>query len=332
MFHQDSMSRAKSEILIDVEKIVEPQVALLRPVEKSWKPSDFLPDMSSPGWMAEITELQEIAAGIPDDVYIALIGDMITEEALPSYQSWFARFKEMEDRTGEADHAWGRWIRGWTAEENRHGDLLNRYLYLTGRTNMGKVESTIHRLIQNGFNPETDGDPYKAFVYTSFQERATRISHMNVGKLAKQAGDERLFKISMAIATDEARHEEAYKGFAGHVLALDPNEFLISTASMLKSSVAMPARLMQDESGRNLFSAFSSVAEGLGVYTANDYTSILIHLIEYWSLEDICGLSPDGARAQEYICGLPKRYAKLALRKKSDKPNKDRELLNQWLK
>jgi acyl-[acyl-carrier-protein] desaturase len=24
----------------------------------------------------------------------------------------------------------------WTSEENRHGDLLNKYLYLSGRVNM----------------------------------------------------------------------------------------------------------------------------------------------------------------------------------------------------
>lgn len=29
-----------------------------------------------------------------------------------------------------------RWNRQWTAEENRHGDLMNKYCYLTGRVNM----------------------------------------------------------------------------------------------------------------------------------------------------------------------------------------------------
>ena len=31
---------------------------------------------------------------------------------------------------------WARWTRGWTAEENRHGDLMNKYCYLSGRVNM----------------------------------------------------------------------------------------------------------------------------------------------------------------------------------------------------
>ena len=71
-----------------------------------------------------------------------------------------------------------RWSRAWTAEENRHGDLLNRYLYLTGRVDMRAVERTIQRLISRGFDPnfnpggvKPSGDPYRGFIYTSFQER-----------------------------------------------------------------------------------------------------------------------------------------------------------------
>ncbi len=71
---------------------------------------------------------------------------------------------------------------------HRHGDLLNRYLYLTGRVDMRSVEVTIQHLITNGFNPKIKKDPYKGFIYTSFQERATKISHQNVARLANTAG------------------------------------------------------------------------------------------------------------------------------------------------
>jgi acyl-[acyl-carrier-protein] desaturase len=35
---------------------------------------------------------------------------------------------------------WANWVRAWTAEENRHGDLLNKYLYLCGRVNMRELK------------------------------------------------------------------------------------------------------------------------------------------------------------------------------------------------
>jgi acyl-[acyl-carrier-protein] desaturase len=43
----------------------------------------------------------------------------------------------------------------WTGEENRHGDLLNKYLYLSGRVNMREVEITQH-LINDGFDIGTE--------------------------------------------------------------------------------------------------------------------------------------------------------------------------------
>jgi acyl-[acyl-carrier-protein] desaturase len=69
------------------------------------------------------------------------------------------------------------------------GDLLNKYLYLTGRVNMRTIEVTIQNLIGSGMNPKTENNPYLGFVYTSFQERATRVSHGNTGLQAGTNGD-----------------------------------------------------------------------------------------------------------------------------------------------
>ena len=91
-------------------------------------------------------------AELPDDVLVVLIGDMVTEEALPTYQTLLNTFEGCDDPTGTTDNAWARWNRGWTSEENRHGDLLNKYLYLGGRTDMRSVKVTIQHLITTRFN------------------------------------------------------------------------------------------------------------------------------------------------------------------------------------
>ena len=171
------MQPNKLEVIADMEDFVEGQLPMLKSVEESWQPNDFLPDMTSEGWRESLEAFRAASAAVPDDVLVVLVGDMVTEEALPTYQTLLNSFEGVSDPTGASDSPWSRWSRGWTAEENRHGDLLNRYLYLTGRVDMRAVEVTIQHLIRNGFDPGAHQDPYKGFVYTSFQERATRISH-----------------------------------------------------------------------------------------------------------------------------------------------------------
>ena len=105
------------------------------------------------------------------DLFAVLIGDTITEEALPTYQSWLMGLDGVDQ--GERK-GWTQWIRAWTAEENRHGDMLNKYLYLSGRVNMKEMEISTQYLIGDGFDIHTATDPYKNFVYTSFQEIATK--------------------------------------------------------------------------------------------------------------------------------------------------------------
>lgn len=58
---------------------------------------------------------------------------MITEEALPTYMAMLNTLDGVRDETGASQTPWAKWTREWTAEENRHGDVMNKYMYLTGR-------------------------------------------------------------------------------------------------------------------------------------------------------------------------------------------------------
>jgi len=304
------------EVIRDFEPIVDKMVddILLETGEKSWQPQDYLPDLSKEGWLEETNELREMAATVPDDVLVVLIGDMVTEEALPTYQTLLNTFEGCDDPSGTSSSAWARWSRGWTSEENRHGDLLNKYLYLGGRCDMRSIEVTIQHLITSGFNPGAEMDPYRGFVYTSFQERATKISHGNVGKLARNIGDKNLSKICAIIAGDEGRHEKAYQTFVEEIIKRDPNGLLKVFGDMMRSQIVMPAELMTDGKDVNLYENFSNVAQRLGVYTALDYADIINHLVKTWDLENLEGLSSEGEQERDFLCKLPTRYKKLAER------------------
>jgi acyl-[acyl-carrier-protein] desaturase len=282
-----------------------------------WQPSDFLPDMSKEDALERITDLRQRAAALPGDVITSLVGNMITEEALPTYQTFFNLIKGVNEEGNIAsDKGWVRWSRSWTAEENRHGDLLNKYLYLSGRADMKQVEITIHNLISNGFDPKTEGDPYQAMIYTSFQERATRISHVNTGKLADKNGDEVLSRICKTIAGDEGRHEKAYKSFMARIFEIDPDGALLAFEKMMKKQIVMPAILMDNAKSDNLFTRFSAITQKLGIYTTLDYASIIKHLTDLWKVESLTGLSDYAARAQEYLATLADRYHRIAERMK----------------
>ena len=323
----------KCDVMDQIEYFVQEKIddGLLLNMEKAWQPSDFLPDPQSPTeqFFDEIRDLREAHAEVPDGVLLVLIGDMVTEEALPTYLTLLNTLEGTDDPTGAVDTAWGRWSRQWTAEENRHGDLLNRYLYLGGRVNMKSIEQTIMRLISSGFDPDTRSDPYRGFIYTSFQERATKISHGNVGKLLAAAGDGTGARICARIAGDEARHEKAYQLFVQRVLELDPSGAMISYADMMKKQIVMPAELMCDgvqrPSGEGLYEDFSRVATDLNVYTGVDYADIIEHLNDFWQIETVTGLGPEAQEAQEYLAKLPVRFRKLAQRQQKSLAKTARE-------
>lgn len=309
-----SEERAREAAVAELQAEAEEHLSLLAPVDKAWQPADHLPDLSKEGWEEEVRALREEAKGLSDELLVTLVGDMVTEEALPSYMGMLNRFSGLSDKTGDEPSAFARWIRGWTAEENRHGDLLNRFLHLSGRVNMRSIELTIHHLIRNGFNPGMDNDPYKGFIYTSFQERATRISHSNVGVLARNAGSRILQRVCSVIAGDEGRHEEAYKRFMDKIFVMDPSGAVLAFREMMRKTIAMPARLMDDGTPGDVFKRFSAVAQRIGVYTAKDYSAILEHLVERWKIAAIEGLKDEAAQAQDYLCSLGERYRKLAER------------------
>lgn len=281
--------------------------------DKIWQPTDFLPDSSSENFLEEIRELRELSKDLPYDFWITLIGDTITEEALPSYESWIM---EIEGVDQENRNGWAKWFRAWTAEENRHGDVLNKFLYLSGRVNMREVEISTHYLIADGFDIGTSHDPYKNFVYTSFQELATYISHDRVAKLARQMGVKNLARMCKIIAGDEMRHHLAYAEFVKRIFEVDPSEMMLSFNYMLKLKIVMPAHFLR-ESGEPMgkaFEIFSDSAQRLGIYTSLDYVDIIRKLINMWQIDKITNLTDEAEKAREYIMKLPDRLDRIAQR------------------
>ena len=297
-----------------VEKSIDSFVdKYLIPVEDIWQPTDLLPNSQKEGFMEEVLQIREEAKELGYDFWVVLVADMVTEEALPTYESWLM---DMEGVDQHGQNGWSKWIRHWTGEENRHGDTLNKYLYLSGRVDMREIEKTTQYLINDGFDIGTGRDPYKNFVYTSFQELATNISHKRVGQLAKKQGNKMLSKMCSIIAGDEMRHHLAYREFVKIIFDYDPSEMMLAFQDMMKKKIVMPAQFIR-ESGQGIgeaFENFSNAAQRLGVYTTYDYIDILRKLNVYWEIDKMTNLSDQAEKARDYLMHLPDRMTRIAER------------------
>tara|TARA_B110000977_G_scaffold113751_1_gene147165 strand:+ start:955 stop:1944 length:990 start_codon:yes stop_codon:yes gene_type:complete len=311
-----ALENIRLEVMKTVEKSIDSFVdKYLIPIEDVWQPTDLLPNLQGENYNDEILELREEAKELGYDFWAVLVGDMITEEALPTYESWLM---EMDGVNQLKPTGWSKWIRHWTGEENRHGDTLNKYLYLSGRVDMREIEKTTQYLISDGFDIGTGRDPYRNFIYTSFQELATNISHRRVGLLAKEKNNKMLAKMCNLIAGDEMRHHLAYREFVKIIFEYDPSEMMLAFQDMMKKKIVMPAHFLR-ESGQEISSAFdnfSNAGQRLGVYTTFDYIDIMEKLNTYWDIDKMTSLTDEAEKARDYLMALPGRMSRIADRVK----------------
>jgi len=308
------LSNIRLEVMQTIEKSMDDLlIQYLNPVEENWQPQDFLPDSRDDNFIEKVREIKELSRELNYDLVVVLIGDTITEEALPTYESWLMNVEGVDQ---DGNNGWSKWVRAWSSEENRHGDLLNKYLYMSGRVNMRQLEISTQYLITDGLDIGTGFDPYRNFIYTSFQELATNISHKRVSSLVRKAGNDDLAKICSVIAADEARHAGAYINFVSRIIELDASELLIALEDMMRKKIVMPNSLLREagQEAGDLFEVFSDAAQRLNVYTTQDYINILKYLLRAWKVGDLRSLTDRAQRSRDYLMKLPERLQKISTR------------------
>ncbi|KAE8696296.1 hypothetical protein F3Y22_tig00110676pilonHSYRG00365 [Hibiscus syriacus] len=245
-----SMPPRKIEIFKTLEDWAENNILnYLKPVEKCWQPHNFLPDPTSDG--SYETKSKSVGKGQRRYLMITLL-------------------------------FWAR-----TAEENRHGDLLNKYLYLSGRVDMRQIEKTIQYLIGSGMVSNMGNFIECCSVHlliwiNTLMIHVQRITHIWVssthhskkGQLSSptgiRPGDINLAQICSNIASDEKRQDTAYTKVVEKLFEIDPD-----------------ATLLLKDSG----------------FTLPETADILEFPVNKWKVTEVTGLSADGRKAQDYVCG-----------------------------
>jgi len=289
----------KTEVLKHLEGKVELWMKDHVDKRKLWFSSDFLPadEKMNDDLKKNINDLRNRSRGIKDEVRVSVAMNLLTEEGLPHFHRLIAQY--LGDRS-----FWSKWNNMWTAEEDRHGAILRDYVRDARLFRFREVELMQFHYIESGFNPDWDKDPYKVFVYTTLQERATQFSHKNTGKLVS-TNEPLLNGILSNIAADEAKHFTFYRNVFKEIINLDPNNALLSAVDIMPA-IDMPGFSMPN------FRDMADVIRRVGIYGPRDYKKIVEEAIKFWEIEMLTGLNELAQKAQEKILSIPKRLEKVA--------------------
>ncbi len=290
-------TQTKAEVLADLERDVEQLMAAHESKRTLWAPAELLDPAPDADPDRHRQDLRARAEGIPLPARIALCVNTLTEEGLPHFHRIFSQY------LGPGSF-WSRWNNLWTAEEDRHGAVLHDYARESRVLDLPEMERMQFEYLRAGFEPAWSADPYRVFVYTTLQERATQVSHTNTGKLAGQ--NEPLIGTVLAnVAKEEARHFVFYRAVFERILARDPNRALASAAEVMPA-IDMPGISMPH------FREMADVIRRAGIYGPRDYLKIVEEQVRYWAIDRLTGLNEAGRMAQEKILGIPARLERVA--------------------
>jgi acyl-[acyl-carrier-protein] desaturase len=288
---------AKVEVLTDLEPLVDELMESHEAKRVLWFPSEVLAPPPDTDPDAHVRALRERCKGISMPSRVALALNLLTEEGLPHFHRLLAVYLGNES-------FWHKWTNLWTAEEDRHGAILHDYMHDSRILDNPVLERMQFEYIKAGFQPAWDRDPYRVFVYTSLQERATQVSHANTGKLASE-NEPLIGEVLANVAKEEARHYTFYRSIFKAVLERDPNRAMLSAAEIMPS-IEMPGVSMPH------FREMADVVRRAGIYGPRDYIRIVEELIRYWASEAVTGLDELGKKAQEKIMAVPARLQRVA--------------------
>jgi acyl-[acyl-carrier-protein] desaturase len=288
---------AKVEVLADLEPVVHELMDVHEAKRPLWFPSELLAPAPDTDPDHHLAQLRERASGISLPMRVALALNLLTEEGLPHFHRLLATYLG-------GDTFWSKWTNLWTAEEDRHGAVLHDYTRESRILDNPVLERMQFEYLKAGFEPVWDKDPYRVFVYTTLQERATQASHATTGKLAGQY-EPMIGEVLRNVAAEEARHYTFYRTIFKEVLVRDPNRGLASAAEVMPS-IDMPGVTMPH------FREMADVIRRAGIYGPRDYLKIVEEQIRYWAVDALEGLDEMGKRAQEKILGVPKRLERVA--------------------
>ena len=290
----------QTEMLIELEQVVEENLNRHLRVAKEWFPHEYVPwsdgrnfdgVLGGDAWTPEDSKMSDVARS-------SLIVNLLTEDNLPSYHH------EIASLFGR-DAAWGSWVHRWTAEEGRHGIAIRDYLLTTRAVDPNQLEQLRMDHMSTGYESAHSQDLVRSLAYVSFQELATRVSHRNTGKLTEDPVADQLLA---RVATDENLHMIFYRNLLGAALELDPSQTMVAINDVVQA-FQMPGT---DIAGFQRKAVEMAIA---GVYDIRQHRDdVVMPVLRYWKIFELEGLDAEGEKARtalaDFMDGLEKQALK----------------------
>ena len=288
---------ADQELVEALEATAETLLERHLATTKEWFPHALVPWTDATDYEPDY-QWEPDDATIPPEVRSALFVNVLTEDNLPFY------FRDIERMFGR-DGAWGEWVRRWTAEEGRHGMVINTYLQATRALDPVELERARMIQVQTGAVPEPP-TAAEGLAYVSLQELATRISHFNTGNILKDPVGRQIMR---RVASDENLHFLFYRDALSAVIEIDPSSAVLAMEKQA-TDFAMPGL------GIPGFKDHAKAIADAGIYDlAIHHDQILQPVImRDWALESIEGLSAEAEESRERLIKYINRVGKVGAR------------------
>lgn len=296
------MTRTPAALLSELEPTAARLVERHLASSKEWFPHELVPwsrgrDFEPGGsWCAEDADLD--GAVLDDAARSALYVNLLTEDNLPYY------FNDIDRVFGSMD-TYRYWTRRWTAEEGRHSIAIRDYLTVSRAIDPWELERARMVQVTGAETPKPTG-PQHGFCYLAIQELATRVSHLNTGKVL---GDPAGYNVMARVAFDENLHFMFYRDMVGACLEVDPSATVVALAEVVRDfqmpGVGIPG-----------FDRHAQVIARAGIYDlVNHHDRIVQPLVHNtWRIGELTGLDDAAERAREQLFKQVDRLGRLARR------------------
>lgn len=281
--HPEEIKAAMVTIAPTIQQVVTDHEAN----QRLWLPSELIP------YEHEFPRLPPELAGL-----LAL--NLLTEDGLPYFMALLVK------HLGDEGPIWD-WNRLWTAEEDRHGQVIKIYLYKTlVREELIALETMQYNYLRAGFWPQWSRDPYQLFAYVVLQEQATWLSHAGIARHAVSV-DAVLTSIMAKVSGEENKHYQAYLKMFRALMDINPSHAVRSILAVV-NNFTMPGI------GIPGFSELATLQARMQVFGPIEFYTLVSKLWDTLNIGQLKDLDSSGDQARDKLAKRLNTLERLAKR------------------